>query len=194
MNCASGRYGVSQSDKGSRPVTWVALAIIWTAMLVFATIDSAPARSLGSGAASYAGGYTVPVYQFNMCGNLCGGNLYTATITNFVVSVSSPRPWLVTLNEVCSPEYTTVRDELLTLGYTPDRYISVYVGGACRNYGTAMFTLGGNTTNASIYNLTPYNGEPRALMCRLKSTYAGSVPMCVTHLITSGQNNEAYYN
>jgi hypothetical protein len=55
VNCASERYGVSWSDKGSRPVTWVALAIIWTAILVFATIDSAFARSLGSGAASYAG-------------------------------------------------------------------------------------------------------------------------------------------
>jgi hypothetical protein len=138
----------------------------------------------------------IPTQQYNMCGHSCGDShgyrpaQYTIVENN--VYFANPRPWIITLNEVCSYDLNSLYLYLQSLGYTYDRYASLNIGGSCGYYGTAMFTLGGNPYAVSRFDLTPYNNEPRALMCREKSTYVGLVPMCVTHLITTTQNSEAY--
>ncbi len=139
----------------------------------------------------------VPAQQFNMCGHSCGEQYgydpATYQVVEFIVASTSPNPWVVTLNEVCSWNLNNGLIAFMEkLGYTYDRYISEHVGGECNNYGTAMFTLGSNASSKIQRNLTPYNGEPRALICRHKLTYAGPALMCETHVMPQQQNDEAY--
>jgi hypothetical protein len=145
----------------------------------------------------------VPAQEWNMCSNHAN-RCWTdspipvadrlspnqkADLVIFLVTVSDPRPWVVTLQEVCSAPYEKIRDALIPLGYTPDRVIGPTSYPNCNRHGSAMFTLGsagtyrcrdlaqGGACNPSIEN--------RRAGCRVKGTYIGLLKVCVSHPLYS---------
>lgn len=148
---------------------------------------------------------SLPAHQFNICGNMCwNGNLTSSDRLLWWVSISNPKPIIITANEVCSPQYTHMQSSLEQQGYTAYRNITVSVGGSCGQYGNAMFMLGTRVTDSSI--VQPYYekfydqqaGEVRAYRCQrviYNSTYFTG---CVTHLtpnsssVASAQAQESH--
>ncbi len=139
----------------------------------------------------------IPAQQWNTCSNSAntcwaeaGPNrldqIGKASVAIYIALAANPRPWVVTLEEVCSETYVTVRDALVPQGYTPDRIITQTGVSNCGSFGNAMFTLGsvGPFKSLSL-------GVGRAIGCRVKGTYVGSMKFCVTHPLTSSQVNAA---
>jgi hypothetical protein len=158
---------------------------------------------LAIGASATSEAVDVPAHQWNICSNpsnVCwaeaGPNrlsqLQKADTALYLIRSASPRPWLVTLEEVCSNTYERVRDALVPLGYLPDRVITDTGIASCGSYGSAMFTLGG----VGSWDRQEL-GEGRAIGCRIKTTYLGRMKFCVAHPISSTQVAEAakfYYS
>lgn len=131
-----------------------------------------------------------PVFDANIWGNLNpggGGNVAAANLVNYLTVVSNPRPWLVTTQEVCEPQYLTMRDYLDDYGYTAVRTITKEVGGACGHYGNAMFLVGAQIGGKYEYTYTnqasPPVAEVRKLTCQAMTTYLGAFVGCNTHLL-----------
>jgi hypothetical protein len=137
---------------------------------------------------------TVPVHEFNMCSNKCRTSAPgdPADIVNFLVAVEDVRPWAIMLVEVCSPEYVEVRDYLQGLGYTPQRIITTNVGGACGQYGNALFYLGSSVGTLKQWPLST-SPEPRKLACHSVSTFGGPMAHCVGHSGATSHPDEMLY-
>lgn len=139
----------------------------------------------------------VPAHQWNVCSNsqnICWGEAGPnrldqqgkASAVIFMVLTSNPKPWAITLQEVCSDTYLRIRDELMVHGYTPDRIITHTGIANCGSYGNAMFTIG----TVGEYR-SEVLGDGRAIGCRVKGTYVGYFKFCVTHTLGSRQVSAA---
>jgi len=122
-----------------------------------------------------------PVHQYNLCSNTCRSQTPNdpADLVIYQVGTSNPRPWSVTLNEVCSPEYLKLLNALDSYGYSPVRTVTVSVGGTCNQYGNAMFVLGNPILTKDEFPLSS-STELRKLTCQRVELF-GAYVFCVSH-------------
>lgn len=139
----------------------------------------------------------VTAHEFNMCSQHCRAvrDGDPASLVVLSVALEDNVPWVITLNEVCTPEYEDVRDYLITRGYTPQRGITKYQGGQCGQYGNALFYQGVSVGVFDQYWLTPPSpsAEPRKLGCHRVNTYSGQLVHCVGHAFNSFQGDEVIW-
>ncbi len=137
--------------------------------------------------------WDVPVHQFNICGNVCNDGVGVGRHTDlvmFFVGSANPRPWLVTLNELCTPQWERIANRLVG----EYGYFGVFVvtdpdpPDPCGVFGNAMFAAGSPTDAglAIYYNRQSEDdlgrNERRALLCERMEIFLGVFTGCVTHL------------
>jgi endonuclease/exonuclease/phosphatase family metal-dependent hydrolase len=131
----------------------------------------------------------IAVAEWNMCGAACyNGSTTPADIIYFFVAGQNPRPWLVSLNEVCfnSSQLQRLRGFLDDLGYHDNTYAArqpgvAGCGGAA--FGNVVFALG-NRVSASTYQFPSQDSsaEKRGVVCNINSGFLGNWQACSTHL------------
>lgn len=133
----------------------------------------------------------VPASQSNIWGSSHpqgGGYLGGANLISYLVAVSDPGPWIVTVQEVCSPAYNTLLNNLPQQGYVSVRTRVVYKGGSCGWQGNALFLVGNTVGSPFTYAYNAQQGgqtETRKLTCQATDTvYLGQFVGCGTHLAT----------
>lgn len=135
----------------------------------------------------------VGAHQYNMCGSVCHqGNTVATDPVVYFVGIWNPRPWIVTTNEVCTPQWNAMTAALGPLGYSGFRTINKTIGGTCGSSGMAMFLLGSPVSSWGFTHRYPSQApgdqDIRYLRCQLMSAYLGLYSGCVTHL----SNNRTY--
>ena len=147
------------------------------------------------GAAQTAGAYEVPVTHWNIkggCPDVGGnpiddGNCGGLESANYLISQvvnSSNRPWHITLNEVCSPQYLQLVIYLQNFGYTGlFTYTNPDASPKCGQHGNALFTLGSlGGSGTWLFNSQAGESDQRKITCKSVSTYVGYRKVCVSHL------------
>lgn len=160
------------------------------------------------------GAFDEHVTQWNIYGTCvapgeCGSYEAVDTLAQ-LVAISSPKPVVITLNELCAedvrPGRVTPHDRLSFLliqhGYTPN-FIATSTGtncgsgGAYRSFGNGIYQVGAVSTFPSI-NYQPSQDSPsrnRTLTCYNATIFAHFLRGCVTHLdppdgIAATQSNQ----
>jgi endonuclease/exonuclease/phosphatase family metal-dependent hydrolase len=157
----------------------VAAVVLASAILV-SPVLSAPAS---------AATLDIPVAEWNMCGASCyGGSATPADIVDFIIASTDPKPWLVSLTEVCfnSNQLQRMRAFLDDFGYHDNTYAArqpgvAGCGGAA--FGNVVFALG-NRVSASTYQFPSQDGtsEKRGVVCNINTGFLGNWQACSTHL------------
>ncbi len=122
--------------------------------------------------------------QFNLCGISCGQGALAARDLEAAVTAKAPRPYVVTLQEVCRSVLTTA---LAALPAYRGRF-EVTKAAACADgsdFGIALMVRTGQYTYLGSWWLpNPGNNEPRRIACLQTSVAGASRPLvaCVTHI------------
>lgn len=126
----------------------------------------------------------ISVLQFNVCGKACGtGNAVVSDLED-VIRASSPRPYVLMLNEMCRSGYTRLTIDM------PEYHghFQTTIAGGCQDgsdYGDAVLLRSATFTTLGSWTLPrPAGGEVRQMTC-LKKTLEGSTrPLvaCGTHI------------
>lgn len=168
-------------------------------------------------AAPAAGAVDEPVTQWNIQGGCagggnCGGPLPVNTLV-YLVTGANPRPWAITLNEVCfENQYLSLQSQLSQLGYlglfTPTNNDTDCGSPTHSGYhhGNAIFQLGAyvEQTDEIVLPTQTAGADTRKLRCRTANVLGLLRRACVTHLDPTGpapftmakttsQNNEAVW-
>lgn len=142
-----------------------------------------------------AAAVNVPVWHWNMKGGCSGtselpttddGNCGGLEASNFLVNgitYASPRPWHVTLNEVCSRQMNSLDPYMRSLGYLPywiPTNTSSTVDSRCGQHGMAIFTLGSELGySSSVFTqANPAEGDMRKAFCVSANTIVGPRKTC----------------
>lgn len=130
----------------------------------------------------------VAVHEWNMCGSVCNGGSQTpANVVIYAVTGANPRPWSVSLNEVClnSNQYSRMVNYLDDLGYHANYYTAKRSVSGCggSNFGNVVFAVGPRRS-VSTYAFPTQDGgaEVRGVVCNLNGGYLGDWQACSTHL------------
>jgi hypothetical protein len=153
----------------------------------------------GIGTATPAGAVDIPVWHWNKKGGCSGisepptrddGNCGGLEASNFLlnaVTYANPRPWHITLNEVCRPQMQSLEYYLASIGYSPywiPTNVSASVDSRCGQHGMAIFTLG--TKIDSSYRLltqsNPAEGDRRKVFCVSSTSFIGPRKACTSHI------------
>ena len=153
----------------------------------------------GISAAPSAGAVDIPVLHWNKKGGCLGlsnstpvddgncGRLEAAAFLTNVVTFANPRPWHITLNEVCLPQMESLQYYLGSLGYSPHwipTNTSSTVNANCQHHGMAVFSLG-SVIDSNFNVLTqsnPAEGDKRKVFCVSSSTFYGPRKSCTSHV------------
>ncbi|MGB6059993.1 MAG: hypothetical protein WBF71_17185 [Microthrixaceae bacterium] len=176
----------------------VQLRSVMTRVVVGATVGAGLMAALPATASAT----DIPVYHWNMKGGCpdvggnpvddgnCGGLEAANHLINRVINASS-RPWHITLNEVCTPQFTQMKAYLQTVGYS-GVFTVTNPSTNCGEHGNAVFTLGVPAV-AKSWNLPSQTGEPdiRKITCLPMATLLGNRKVCVSHL-TNGNSGNRY--
>ncbi|GIU83496.1 MAG: hypothetical protein KatS3mg008_0271 [Acidimicrobiales bacterium] len=129
------------------------------------------------------------------------GPIATAELAAYFVIASNPRPYVVTFNEVCSPQYARLLELIAPLGYVGKFIVTnPQASQKCLQHGNALFILGAATNIRPIevtFKSQVSGGDTRKLYCMSADTFFGIHVGCVTHLdpggdtVTRKQNAEA---
>ncbi len=143
------------------------------------------------------------VHHFNMCHRVCSQKSSTDNITyasspavvQYVVSISSPRPLAVSLNEVCFSQISSLISAMASMGYSYGGWtnvITAHPGGACGDYGNAIFHLGNFLSSFELNFTTQHSddGDDRGMVCVKYDAFAHPVT-CSAHL--SHKKTGAYH-
>lgn len=143
-------------------------------------------------APALAASVDVPVHEWNMCGAACnGGNQAPANVVVYAVGVSNPRPWSVSLTEVCftAAQYTSMVNAMDDYGYHPDFYVAKHNVGNCNgvNFGNVVFAVGAlvSVSRYEYPSQEPGDTEERGVVCSVNSGYLGNWRACSTHMDNS---------
>lgn len=160
---------------------------------ICAAIVAVLANGVGGMSSAEAGGpleIDWPHHQFNIAGKTQhNGGLVSANLVHYFVSTANPKPWVVTLQEVCSTQYTTLASQMGQLGYTA-RFATTRnfsSPASCSSYGNAMFLLGSSAPNgpipSNVEELYSTSGsEPRKYECQRMTGLLGLYTACNTHI------------
>lgn len=148
---------------------------------------SARSAQKPSGTAALAtSAYAFDYLDFNMCGNVCnsGGYNVVSAIESSVIN-RSPRPWVITLQEVCWNQWNRLKQDLAGYGYDSAwfqwngrDYCHTAEGDAY--YGIAIIHKSSGVLSGNWTLPNPYGNEPRRMFCVQVNypTHYG----CVTHV------------
>jgi endonuclease/exonuclease/phosphatase family metal-dependent hydrolase len=121
--------------------------------------------------------------QFNMCGNACGTHHAVVADLEREITGHRPRPFVVTLQEVCRSQYDQLVADLPYHGhFEPTLRDRCWDG---TDYGIAVLLRTSDVEHLGSWPLpNPAGGEPRTVVC-LRTT---ALVACVTHLDTDPAN------
>jgi endonuclease/exonuclease/phosphatase family metal-dependent hydrolase len=175
--------GVSQVDTGrvssfagSAPSRGVRL--LGVVVLVYAMLRLPAPADASSG---------LTFLQFNMCGRACGTHLTIARDVETAISGHSPRPFVVTLDEVCRSQYDRLVADLRYSGHFEPTVRDRCWDGS--DYGIAILLRTGSVDYLGSWPLpSPAGGEPRTLSCVRATLRSQPLVGCVAHLDTDPAN------
>jgi hypothetical protein len=133
------------------------------------------------------------VHEWNICGSVCyGGSVTPANIVIFAVT-SQPRPWSVSLNEVClsSSQHSKILNALDDLGFHSATFLARISAAGCggAGFGNAVYAVG-TPVSSSQYTFPtsvqdPGQNESRGVVCTKSQGFLGVWQACSTHLVNS---------
>ncbi len=151
------------------------------------------------------------LHQYNMCGGACyDGSDTSQDLVAFMVWIDNPRPWVISLQEVCYQQYLDLKAFLQPMGYSGDYRHSNDDAGGCDSgagnlHGNALFMLGTPQAHAYIEVFDDqdvgHGDNERNIICRRSySVYVGGFVGCSTHYHfpmngqrPTNQNTEAFW-
>ena len=142
-------------------------------------------------------GVSVKAITFNICGNVCRSGEVRGTSSNIANQISTRRPGLVFLQEVCYSQFKAVQARIASKGYS-STFVQTTKGGKCDRYdrrhgegfGLALAVKGRFTGRTVRWLPSPsaLRAEPRALL-GVTTTVAGrSTFVATTHTAPGGPN------
>ena len=136
----------------------------------------------------------VPIYQHNICGNMCGqGSADPATSLVYFANVSPDKPWVISVNEVCYGQHQYLSSQLGPLGYTGFR-TETKASTPCGSFGNSLFVLGTYVSGSGLayqYSGQGSESEKRKMTCATMAGFLGNFAGCTTHLKNSTTTAQA---
>jgi endonuclease/exonuclease/phosphatase family metal-dependent hydrolase len=133
---------------------------------------------------------TYTFLQFNMCGNVCNDGSTGAVvdaINRSIVNRTPRQPLVVSLNEVCRSQASTLDSQLANYTVYFQQSGSVTCGNG-QPYGNALVFRNGSHTAYGYQLTTPSSLEQRSMVCVHLSS--PDIAACATHL-TNGSSSAA---
>lgn len=140
----------------------------------------------------------IPVNQWNMCGQVCyAGSATPADVVHFAVGIANPRPWTVSLNEVCfnSNQRSRLINTLGDLGYNSFHYTARSSVAGCGGtaFGNLIFAIGPriNQSSTAFATQDPNSLERRGVTCVRNGNFGFNHTGCSAHLDNPVNNSIA---
>jgi endonuclease/exonuclease/phosphatase family metal-dependent hydrolase len=148
-------------------------------VLVYAVLRVPVAASAEPGAMTFL--------QFNLCGSACGARFTIVADLEREIREHDPRPYVVTLDEVCRGQYDKLVADLRYAGHFEPTVRDRCWDGS--DYGIAILVRTASAAFAGSWELpAPAGGEPRRLACVRATVSDRPLVACVTHLDTDPAN------
>ncbi len=157
------------------------------------------------------------VVQWNIAGGCsdgtCGGLTATSTL-QFFIGGASPKPMTITINEMCSYQYNSIKPYLNSIGYLGVFNASVTAPNTCMkpgttSFGNAVFQLGALVSDTGSSYFPDSDQDPaqyipghatrrnrRGFRCLTGNLFGYIRTGCVTHFVNKNDGYAAwpYYN